>query len=277
MSWPTSSTHKQLQRFLGFANFYQRFIKNFSCVVLPLTSLTSPLVVFSGHRKPNKLFHDLRSYFAPLLSSPTPMCPGSLLLKLTLQMRAQELCCLKFRWTMCAFFLVGNCEIPALKLALEELHHWLEGAEHPFVIWTDHRNLIYIRNVKRLNSRQTRWQLFFSRFNWLISFHLGSHNMKADALLRQFSSEAEASDVGTIVPPPAWWGPWYGRSRLWCAGFSSTSLIRDRDLRVSYLFRPPCARVSCIGCALRLSPWHSSYGVFVETVLLVAFVGEGCT
>lgn len=113
---------------------------------------------------------------------------------------------------------VGNCKIPALKLVLEELHHWLEGTEHLFVIWTDHRNLVYIRSVKQLNSRQTRWQLFFSRFNFMISFRLGSHNMKADALLRQFSSEAEASDVGTIVPPPVWWGPWYGKSGIGTSG-----------------------------------------------------------
>ncbi|KAM9302074.1 uncharacterized protein PAF06_015334 [Gastrophryne carolinensis] len=31
---------KGLQRFLGFANFYRRFIKNFSTLVAPLTNLT---------------------------------------------------------------------------------------------------------------------------------------------------------------------------------------------------------------------------------------------
>lgn len=37
---------------------------------------------------------------------------------------------------------VGDKELLAIKLALEEWHHWLEGAEQPFLILTDHKNLI---------------------------------------------------------------------------------------------------------------------------------------
>lgn len=36
---PQPNTVKELQRFLGFANFYQRFIKNYSITAAPLTSL----------------------------------------------------------------------------------------------------------------------------------------------------------------------------------------------------------------------------------------------
>ncbi|KAF7215971.1 transcript variant X1, partial [Nothobranchius furzeri] len=39
--WPTPTTRKQLQRFLGFANFYRRFIRNYSQTTAPLTALTS--------------------------------------------------------------------------------------------------------------------------------------------------------------------------------------------------------------------------------------------
>ncbi|KAI3374462.1 hypothetical protein L3Q82_006280 [Scortum barcoo] len=38
----------------------------------------------------------------------------------------------------------GNRELLAVKLALEEWRHWLEGAAEPFfVVWTDHKNLAY--------------------------------------------------------------------------------------------------------------------------------------
>lgn len=49
---------------------------------------------------------------------------------------------------------VGNKELLAVKLALKECRHWLEGAEEPFVVWPDHKNLSYIHSEKRLNSRQ---------------------------------------------------------------------------------------------------------------------------
>jgi hypothetical protein len=39
-SWPYPSNLKELRRFLGFTNFYRRFIPNFSEVAMPLTSLT---------------------------------------------------------------------------------------------------------------------------------------------------------------------------------------------------------------------------------------------
>ena len=39
--WPIPSDRKQLQRFLGFANFYHRFIRDYSSVASPLTKLTS--------------------------------------------------------------------------------------------------------------------------------------------------------------------------------------------------------------------------------------------
>ncbi|KAI3364085.1 hypothetical protein L3Q82_010915, partial [Scortum barcoo] len=43
---------------------------------------------------------------------------------------------------------VGNRELLAIKVALEEWHHWLEGAELPFIVWTDHKNLQYLKLAK---------------------------------------------------------------------------------------------------------------------------------
>ncbi|KAK3570544.1 hypothetical protein QTP86_022080 [Hemibagrus guttatus] len=44
MEWPAPTTVRELQHFLGFANFYRRFIRNYSSVVGPLTSANG-----SGH------------------------------------------------------------------------------------------------------------------------------------------------------------------------------------------------------------------------------------
>ena len=85
----------------------------------------------------------------------------------------------------------------AVKLALEEWRLWLEGAKQPFLVWTNHKNLIYLRDAKRLNSRQARWVLFFGRFNFSIPY--GTRNVKPDALSWQFCSSS-SDNPDTILP-----------------------------------------------------------------------------
>ncbi|KAL0199935.1 hypothetical protein M9458_003122, partial [Cirrhinus mrigala] len=94
---------------------------------------------------------------------------------------------------------VGNRELLAIKLALEEWRHWLEGAANQFTIITDHKNLQFLREAKRLNPRQARWALFFTQFNCKITYRPGS-NVTADALSDQFSSDSP-SEPEPILPP----------------------------------------------------------------------------
>lgn len=54
-----------------------------------------------------------------------------------------------------------------MKLALEDWRHWLEGAEQTFFIWDHHKNLAYLKAAKQLNTRQTMWALFFTRFKFI--------------------------------------------------------------------------------------------------------------
>ncbi|CAJ0962151.1 unnamed protein product [Ranitomeya imitator] len=92
---------------------------------------------------------------------------------------------------------VGNRELLAKKWAFEEWRHWLEGAKHRVVVLTDHKNLTYLESAKRLNPRQARWSLFFSRFDFVVSYLPGSKNVKADALSRSFVPDSPG------VPEPA--------------------------------------------------------------------------
>lgn len=95
---------------------------------------------------------------------------------------------------------VGNRELLAVKVALEEWRHWLEGAALPFTVWTDHKNLDYIRQAKRLNSRQARWILFFNHFSFTLSYRPGSHNIKPDALSRLYNPESDTKEPEPILP-----------------------------------------------------------------------------
>ncbi len=95
---------------------------------------------------------------------------------------------------------VGNRELLAIKLALEEWRHWLEGAQHPFVVITDHKNLQYLQEAKRLNPRQARWALFFTSFCFSISYRPRSKNIKADALSRLHQPDPTPDAPEPILP-----------------------------------------------------------------------------
>ncbi|CAJ0953609.1 unnamed protein product [Ranitomeya imitator] len=96
---------------------------------------------------------------------------------------------------------IGERELLAMKLAFSEWRHLLEGPRFPFQVFTDHKNLVYLQTAQRLNSRQARWSLFFSRFHFTLHFLSGEKNIHADALSRSVvSSEEEEEEPRLIVP-----------------------------------------------------------------------------
>ncbi len=214
--WPIPENRRSVQRFLEFANFYRRFIRNFSQVALPLTDLTSTRMRFSWSSQAQTAFESLKSRFssAPILNTPDPSCQFIVEVDASevgvggvLSQRSPS----DERIHPCAFFShrltppernydIGNRELLAVKLALEEWRHWLEGTEVPFIVWTDHKNLEYIRTARRLNSRQARWALFFGRFRFTISYRPGSKNGKPDALSQIFEAEASPTLPVPILP-----------------------------------------------------------------------------
>lgn len=72
LNWPRPHSLKELQRFLGFANFYRRFIRNFSIVAAPLTSMTCRNS--SSLTCTPEAFQKLKHSFttAPILHHPEP-------------------------------------------------------------------------------------------------------------------------------------------------------------------------------------------------------------
>jgi len=57
---------------------------------------------------------------------------------------------------------IHDKEMLVIIRALEEWRHFLEGLQHKFEIWTDHKNLEYFMTAKKLNRRQAQWSLYLS-------------------------------------------------------------------------------------------------------------------
>jgi hypothetical protein len=74
-NWPTPTTVKEVQRFLGFANYYRRFIRGFGQVVAPTTSLLKGGPVrLQWTAEADRAFSYLRALFTsvPVLAHPDP-------------------------------------------------------------------------------------------------------------------------------------------------------------------------------------------------------------
>lgn len=93
-----------------------------------------------------------------------------------------------------------NWKLLSMKSALEQWRHWLEGAKHPFLVLTYHKNLEYLLSAERLNPRQAKWALFFTWFNFTFTYCPGSKNTKEDTLSCHHEYLTPIKTEETIIP-----------------------------------------------------------------------------
>ena len=69
-TWEEPGSVKEVQQFMGFANFYRRFIKGFSKIAAPLTSLQNRKSPFLFSEECRTAFNNLKAAFsaAPILA-----------------------------------------------------------------------------------------------------------------------------------------------------------------------------------------------------------------
>ena len=71
-SWPTPTTKREVQQFLGLANYYRRFIKHFASIAKPLHRLTEKTASFKWTTECQTAFETLKHTLtsAPILAHP---------------------------------------------------------------------------------------------------------------------------------------------------------------------------------------------------------------
>jgi len=70
--WPTPTTMKQVQSFLGFRNFYRKFVGHYADIARPLNDLTKKDLVWNWTDTCQEAFEKLKEEFqkAPVLLMP---------------------------------------------------------------------------------------------------------------------------------------------------------------------------------------------------------------
>lgn len=67
------------------------------------------------------------------------------------------------------------------------------------LVYTKHKSLEYPQAAKKLNIRQARWVLFFTRFHFTIADQPELKNLKANALSRQYLDQDHKTTPTTIL------------------------------------------------------------------------------
>lgn len=199
--WPTPARVKQVQAFLGLANFYRRFIQDFAKIAKPLTMLTRKEQKWMWQNEQDRAFKTLKDAFtsAPILKIPDDENPFRLETDASDFATGAVLSQLEPNdglWHPVAFYSkslnehernydIYDKELLAIIRALEEYRQHLEGHPHTIEIWSDHRNLTYFKNAQKLTRRQARWSLFLTRFNFSLQHKPGNTMLTADPLSRR--------------------------------------------------------------------------------------------
>ncbi|GJP60934.1 hypothetical protein CLOP_g18151, partial [Closterium sp. NIES-67] len=195
-TWKTPENVKELQQFLGFANYYNRFVPQYARLAAPLTDLLKKNTPYKWEPKHQEAVEQLKQALtsAPVLILPDPerdyvieadvsdQAVGAILMQdqgnglqpiayLSKKLHGAEL-----------NYPIHDKEALAIVIAFKAWRCYLEGRRT--TVYTDHCSLKYLKTQPNLSRRQVRWIDFLeTHFHYDIVYKPG-HNNKADALSR---------------------------------------------------------------------------------------------
>ena len=216
-NWLTPCKVKDIQSFLGFSNFYQRFIASYSNIMIPLTHLTHKDTPWVWSLQCKESFQlKITFMLAPILHHFNPSLPP------IIETDASDYAVAGI-FSVCtddgeihpvAFFscmLSGaelnynthDKELLAIFKAFKTWFHYLESPHHAIDIIADHKNLKYFSLTKVLTRHQARWSEYLSAFNMVICFQPGKLSEKPDSLTHHADFYLKKGDRDfTLVNPP---------------------------------------------------------------------------
>ncbi|ESK82950.1 reverse transcriptase-rnase h-integrase [Moniliophthora roreri MCA 2997] len=216
--WEPPWTVKGVRAFLGFGNFYRKFIGKYAQLTRLLNDLLQKNRKFEWTKECQIAFDVLKAKFLskPILIMPDVDKPfvieadtSKWATGAVLRQKGTD-----GKWHPCGYlskslspmernYEIYDRELLAIYQALLEWRHYLIGGNFKVVILSDHKNLTYFRTAQKLNRRQARWSLFLSEFDLGLIHVPGKSITQADALSRRSNEQDEVdSDNEDIIMLP---------------------------------------------------------------------------
>ena len=220
-NWPCPTNVKEVQQFLGFSNYYRKFIKNFATIAKPLYQITERKGTFKWTAACQEAFDTLRIQLstAPMLAYPDYTRPfildtdasdvgmGGVLSQVgedgyerviafgsKLLSKAERSYC------------VTRKELLAVVTFTQHFRQYLFGRE--FTVRTDHGSLTWLKNFKHPEGQLARWLEKLAEFHFNIVHRGGRKHCNADSLSRlpcrqcgRVPDEDDSSIVNLISVP----------------------------------------------------------------------------
>jgi hypothetical protein len=191
--WPLPWMVKDIQKFLGFCNFYRRFVKDYSHIAQPLfnltkketpwnwttecdmafetlrqTMITSLVLMLLDHEKPFTLITDASDYtIGAILEQRDALGRSHPIAYFSKSLQPAE-----------RNYKIHDKELLAIIHALKHFQHYIHALKHfrhyiqesPHMtrILSDHANLKYFTTKQTLTHWQAWWALFLNEYNYMI-------------------------------------------------------------------------------------------------------------
>lgn len=199
LDYPVPRTVKDIRRLLGLAGFYQKFIKNYSSITVPITDLLK-----KGREKlewtnqADQALQKLKEALvsAPILANPdftqpfiietdsSDLAVGSVLVQV---LRGERKCIAYYSKKLSSTqrkYSATERECLAVLLSIENFRHFVEG--NRFVVQTDAMSLTFLKSmsIESKSPRIARWALKLSKYDVDFQYKKGTENISADTLSR---------------------------------------------------------------------------------------------
>ncbi len=213
--YPTPHNVKSLQRFLGLAVYYRRFVKDFARQASPLYKLLQKDAPYKWTSEQEDSMNALKDALtsAPVLAHPNYEKPflvytdasgtglGVVLSQNDDEQREHPILYLSRTLTPAEQnYTSTEMECLAIIWALKKLHPYLDGSK--FTIITDHSALQWILDFNGSNRRLLRWSMELQAYreNMTIQYRPGRVHHNADALSRAPLPSINNITVASIDP-----------------------------------------------------------------------------